>query len=153
MCRSVLIGYRWLNGRSESLSLSLSLSLLVQVEVTSLRAELMAMNYLISARPLMGPLLVQGEVTSLRAELATMGAKREAAQRSLEHAASRTDRVMAGIKETEDVRMAESATLERASEEPERAKHAADLLVATVKELHGQEEQLLSQLQQHSSSW
>ena len=96
---------------------------------------------------------VQNEVTMLRAELATMGAKREAAQRSLEHAISRTDRVMASIKEVEDVRTAETGNLERASEEPERAKHAADLLVATLKELHGQEEQLLSQLQSHSSAW
>ena len=92
-------------------------------------------------------------MTSLRAELATMGAKREAAQRSLEHAITRTDRIMAGIKETEDTKTAETAALERASEEPERAKHAADLLVATVKDLHGQEEQLLSQLQSHSSAW
>lgn len=89
----------------------------------------------------------------LRAELATTGAKREAAQRSLEHAVSRTDRVMASIKEVEDTRAAETSTLERATEEPERAKHAADLLVATLKDLHGQEEQLLSQLQAHSSAW
>ena len=82
-----------------------------------------------------------------------MGAKREAAQRSLEHVISRTDRIMAGIRETEDTKAAEAANLERASEEPERAKHAADLLVATVKDLHTQEEQLLSHLQQHSSAW
>ena len=96
---------------------------------------------------------MQAEVDTLRGELATMGAKREAAQRSLEHVASRTERLMAGIKEVEDTRTAEAALLERASEEPERAKHAADLLVATLKDLHGQEEQLLSQLQSHSSAW
>ncbi|KAK9847851.1 hypothetical protein WJX84_007452 [Apatococcus fuscideae] len=95
---------------------------------------------------------MQAEVDTLRGELATMGAKREAAQRSLEHVASRTERLMAGIKEVEDTRTAEAALLERASEEPERAKHAADLLVATLKDLHGQEEQLLSQLQSHSSA-
>ncbi|KAK9847852.1 hypothetical protein WJX84_007452 [Apatococcus fuscideae] len=57
---------------------------------------------------------MQAEVDTLRGELATMGAKREAAQRSLEHVASRTERLMAGIKEVEDTRTAEAALLERA---------------------------------------